>query len=76
MTYPNLEAELSRAGVMRLQLAQELGLTRATISSKIRGRYGGFTISQATAIRDTFFPEMSIDYLFAEEPMPATKPMA
>lgn len=76
MAYPNLEAELSRAGVTHLQVAELIGKNKSTISSKMHGRNGGFNLAQAYAIRNAFFPEMSIDYLFSETPMPAEKATA
>ena len=76
MAYPNLAAELSRTGVTRLQVAALLHKNKSTISSKMNGRNGGFTLTQATAIRNEFFPEMSLDYLFSETPMPPEKATA
>lgn len=70
MAYPNLEAELSRSGVTRLQLAALIGKNKSTISNKMHGKNGGFSVAQATAIRNTFFPELSIDYLFCEAATP------
>ncbi len=70
MAYPNLEAELSRSGITRLQVAALLGKNKSTISSWMHGNYKGFSITQATAIRNEFFPDMSLDYLFSETPMP------
>ena len=70
MPYPNLEAELSRSGITRLQVAALLGKNKSTISSWMHGNYNGFSVTQATAVRDAFFPEMSLDYLFSEAPLP------
>lgn len=69
MAYPNLKAELSRTGVTHKQIAALLGKNKSTISAKVHGRNGGFNIAQAYAIRDEFFPDMTIDYLFSDTPM-------
>lgn len=69
MAYPNLEAELSRAGVSRVQVAELLGKNKSTISIWMGGGRGGFSVKQARRIREAFFPDMSLDYLFAETPI-------
>lgn len=35
--YPNLEAELARSGIKKLELAKELGITRMSLYSRLVG---------------------------------------
>lgn len=65
--YRNLEAELARAGIKRTKLAELLNVTASTVSEKIN-KSGRFTLKEAFLIRDTFFPTLSLDYLFEETP--------
>ncbi|MBQ8965884.1 XRE family transcriptional regulator [Ruminococcus sp.] len=63
--YRNLEAELARAGIKRTKLAELLNVTASTISEKLN-KSGRFTLKEAFLIRDTFFPSLTLDYLFEE----------
>lgn len=72
MSYPNLEAELARSGVARIQVAELLSRDKSTISTWMKGGRGGFSVKDAKAIRDSFFPDMSLDYLFSDTPRKET----
>lgn len=61
--YRNLEAELARKNITRVQLAQILGINVATCSEKLT-KPGRLRIDEAMTIRDTLFPDMNLDYLF------------
>jgi DNA-binding XRE family transcriptional regulator len=66
--YKNLLAEMIRFGITKHQIADLLGITFNTISTKLKGEYE-FTLKEARAIREIFFPQFSYEYLFAyEEP--------
>ena len=59
----NLKAEMARRGVSTSDL---MGVTRKSynnIRGKIRGT-SSFLLKDAVAIRDEFFPELAIEYLF------------
>lgn len=73
MAYPNLDAELSRYGINREEVANLIHKSVPTISLRINGNRSDFTISECQTIRDAFFPDMSLDYLFSKEPRPGQK---
>jgi len=62
--YRNLEAELARKNVSRLELSKILGINVATMSEKMT-KPGRLKLEEARKIRDALFPDMKIDYLFA-----------
>lgn len=61
--YPNLRAEMARWNVSTTDFSSVVGKTERSIRDKISGK-GDFTLTEIIAIRDTFFPGQSIDYLF------------
>lgn len=65
----NLLAEMKRYGIRNKDLSQVLSLTDRTISNKLAGETE-FTVKEALAVRDTFFPGLRISYLFAETDNP------
>lgn len=64
--YPNLEAEMVRAGVNRQRLADAMGVHVSYVGRLLQGQHK-LTVRRAVEIRDLFFPGMSIDYLFDEK---------
>jgi transcriptional regulator with XRE-family HTH domain len=62
--YGNLRLEMVRKGVTYQDLADALGVRHGTISDKMNGK-SDFWYHEAAKIRDTFFPECSLEYLFA-----------
>lgn len=70
MSYPNLEAEMSRHGVTARQIATFLHRGENTISSWMNGADAAFPIMKAKMARDHFFPNNTLDYLFSEIPLP------
>lgn len=64
--YPNLAAEMSRNGITAEKMAKQIGINAATMSAKINKK-DRMKLCEAARIRDTFFPDMSIDYLFSTE---------
>lgn len=61
--YHNLRAEMARAGVKVSDIASSIDSTSKTVWSKMRGNTS-FSIDDCQIIRDTFFPECTLDYLF------------
>lgn len=68
--YRNLEAELKRNEITREQLAQLLGVTVSTMSEKLT-KPNRLKVHEAKKIRKTFFPNLTLDYLFEESVKPA-----
>lgn len=62
----NLEAEMKRKKISRLDIAKFLGVSYRTIHSRFNGD-AQWEYSECVRIRDTFFPECSLEYLFATE---------
>jgi len=60
----NLKAEMARNGLVIDDIARAIGRANRATASKIRGE-SPFTFSEAKAVRDEFFPGMSLEYLFA-----------
>lgn len=61
--YPNLRAEMSRIGIRQRDVAKLLGVSELTVSKKMNGK-SSFTIDEAFLIKETFFPNFTVDYLF------------
>lgn len=86
MRYPNLEAELAREGISQKEVASFLKINQATLSTWLKDEYeeeeggeeddkrkgGGFTVEDCKKLRDKHFPGMSLDYLFADKPIPGS----
>ena len=65
--YPNLEAELARRGIKRVDIARDLFNGRkATVSDKLNGKYP-LLLSEAMKIQKRYFPELELGYLFDTE---------
>lgn len=71
--YPNLAAEMSRNGYdygkLYEGIADRFNRSADTVSNWFTGRAGDLPTPVAFAIRDEYFPEYSIDYLFNEKPI-------
>lgn len=63
MTYPNLDAEMARRGLKRKDLAWIFNNRVATVSDKLNGK-SPLLLDEAVKIKKTYFPELSLDYLF------------
>lgn len=61
--YPILAAELKRSGISFIKLSKTLGLSRNSISEKMRGIHK-FSMKQKTAIKKFLNVEMSVEELF------------
>lgn len=67
MIYPNLEAEMARAGYDRKDIARVLNVHLSSAYRLLDGT-STLSISRAKTIRDALFPEQRIDYLFNTQP--------
>ena len=64
--YPNLEAEMKRVGITQDDIGRIADKNRSTISDWMTGKTeAAFPIGVASRIRNEFFPDCSIEYLFA-----------
>ncbi|NLD16631.1 MAG: hypothetical protein GX666_03510 [Tissierellia bacterium] len=66
MDYSNLKDELERKNLSIEVLSYVLNLHRETVNKKLNGERA-FSIAEACTIRETFFPEKTIEYLFYRE---------
>lgn len=62
----NLEAEMARYGVTNNDIKSLLGCSDRTVTNKLNGETD-FTVPEALKIRNTFFPNLRLEYLFAVE---------
>lgn len=61
--FPNLRAEMARIGIDGVVISSHLGCTTKTFSRKMTGK-GEFTRAEIFKIKNTFFPNLTIEYLF------------
>ena len=61
--YPNLEAEMARSKTTQAKIAELLNITPTTLSFKLNGK-STLSLKEGVKIRDAFFPDKSLDYLF------------
>lgn len=73
--FRNLEAELVRRNLSRSDLALAIGKSYGTVSQKMCGRIP-FTLNEARKIKEVFFPDCNIEYLFSEEEPRVGRPLA
>lgn len=64
--YQNLKAEMARRNLTKRDIAQRLNKKERVIRNRFNGRTP-FTLPEAFAIRDAFFPGASLDYLFQRD---------
>ncbi len=62
----NLEAEMKRKKISRSEIATFLGVSYRTIHSRFNGEVQ-WEYSECVRIRNHFFPECSLEYLFTTE---------
>ena len=68
----NLEAEMKRKKIARSDIASLLRLSYRTIHSRFNGE-SEWGYSECVKVRDTYFPDKTLDYLFATEEDPADR---
>ena len=61
--FPNLRAELARKNITGRTLAKALNITNDSVSNKMNGKTE-FTRAEIFKIRDEFFSDLNLDYLF------------
>lgn len=59
----NLISELAVKKITRKKISEETGISQRALYDKINGKTE-FTLDEMLVIRDTFFPELTLDYLF------------
>lgn len=64
----NLAAEMARYGITLNDVQNVLGCTDKTARNKVNGTTD-FYVHEAMKLRDAYFPNMRIEYLFAKEPI-------
>ena len=69
MGYPNLKAEMRRHGIGNKDIADNLHIAVSTVSVWLNGADSAFPILKAKEVRNRFFPNLSLDYLFSESPI-------
>lgn len=62
----NLKAEMARTGVSKEDIMNLLGCSLRTVDNKL-DEITDFTIPEAFKIRDTFFCNMRMEYLFCSQ---------
>lgn len=62
VTYPQLEACIAGRGVLKTEIAAELGITPRTLSQKLSGK-NGFSWEEVKKIQKKFFPDIDKDSL-------------
>lgn len=68
MAYPNLSAELRRYGITQDQMARQIGRPPETVSRWMSGK-NAMPVGECFRIKEKLFPDLSVDYLFASEPI-------
>lgn len=66
MEYGNLKAEMGRKDITIEEISKLLGIHRNSVANKVNGR-SRFTVDEAKVVKEVFFPNLSIDYLFATD---------
>ncbi len=64
--FPNLLAEMARKGIFIKDLSECVGIDRSTMSLKMNG-IREFKLNEMKVIKDTFFPDLTYDYLFEKK---------
>ncbi len=66
MLYPNLEGELRKRKITRNTISKDLNLNISTVSRKLT-EVGKLKYQEAVDIKNLYFPELMIEYLFATD---------
>lgn len=64
--YPNLEGELRKKKITREKIAIDMDLSVSTVSRKLT-EINRMKLREAYQIRDLYFPDKDIEYLFATD---------
>lgn len=71
----NLLAEIARKKIKHKDVAEAIGVTEKTLRNKLNGT-SDFTVPEARAIKDTYFPALDLEYLFANSEDNPSEPKA
>lgn len=63
--FPNLKAEIARAGMTNQQVAERAGIKPVAFSNKMNGKYR-FSLDEAIRIKKVLGDQYPIEYLFSE----------
>ena len=63
IVYPALEAEISRHGIKKYEIAESLGIHPRTFSNKLGGTIR-FSAEEAIQIQEQWFNDMTVNELF------------
>ena len=63
MRFTTLKAEMARKGLKGIDIAETLQISAKSAYNKING-ITEFTLKETIAVRDKYFPDMTIDFLF------------
>ena len=66
MPYTNLKEKMAGRNVKIEDVANLLEIHRNSAANKINGS-SSFSIEESFKVRDAFFPDLELDYLFATE---------
>lgn len=64
--YSNLKDECRRKGISRHQIANLWGVSYNTVCEKMNGKSRMY-LEEALILRNVFFPEFNVEYLFLHE---------
>jgi transcriptional regulator with XRE-family HTH domain len=64
--FPNLIAEMARKGITQTDICKCINKNKSTVSEKMNGKRE-FKISEIIKIKDTFFSELTLEYLFEKK---------
>lgn len=75
--YPNFAAEMARSqldyGPLYEEIAKKYKKSEEMVSNWFTGRAGQLPTKVAFEVRDEYFPTLTVDYLFSEEPLLPTE---
>lgn len=64
--YPALETKITERGIKKKDIADTLGITARTLSSKLTNKVS-FTLDEALAIKRNFFDDVNVETLFQKK---------
>ena len=64
--YGNLKAEMGRIGISIMDISRDLNFVYETLRNKFNGKTDWLN-SEMLAIRDKYFPDKTIEYLFEKK---------
>lgn len=62
----NVKGEMAKRNIKTEDIANELKIHRNSASNKINGKTS-FSIEEAVRIKEKYFPDLSLKYLFAKQ---------